>query len=569
MRSKILVIFICLIGTALGQDVKVLKENLSPKVRIFWDAQNKHMQGYGAYFTSVATPQTTEKHGKWLFYSYDGVLEEEANYYRNRLYGKRNFYYPNKQLKQESYFKFNVPDSIYREYAADGQIQVRGQFELGSPVGIWEYFYADGHPKSVELVQNDTVYLQAYWKEDSTHQQTIKDGNGRIINYFVDGTVKELYTFQDGLKTGPFEERTANGVLSVGGAFQKGKKDGTWEFYRFDGMLEKSVSYRADSLDGVYLVMANQTDTLTSGTYEMGLKTKQWKWFTEEGKLDMEGYFDKGKQDSIWHYYFSTGQLSYIAHFKSDLRTGNWTYYYPNGALYRTGSYLNDLRNGTWQTWYEDSTLLMTGKYLNGKEEGEWLNYWESGRLKDKTTFHEGLLDGAWESYAPDGVLKLKGAYKTDHKVGEWISYFNNGRIKEKQHYKVFTQKNVADGMAIMGLKETVSDFHGSYEAYSQVDYQIKESGKYYHGLKHGTWINYYPGGVVPTIVSQYKYGRLHGVFKQYDRYGRLVYEIHYKHGLKDGPFFAYNENGQLISKKMFRQGKELGANGQDSFSPN
>jgi hypothetical protein len=160
MRTTIFILFICLLSTVFGQDVKVLKENLSPKVRIFWDAQNKHMQGYGAYFTSIATPQTTEKHGKWLFYAYDGILEEEANYYRNRLHGKRSFYYPNKQLKQESYFKFNVPDSIYREYTSDGKIQVRGQFELGSPVGIWEYFYADGHPKSIERVQNDTVYLQ-------------------------------------------------------------------------------------------------------------------------------------------------------------------------------------------------------------------------------------------------------------------------------------------------------------------------------------------------------------------------------------------------------------------------
>jgi antitoxin component YwqK of YwqJK toxin-antitoxin module len=122
--------------------------------------------------------------------------------------------------------------------------------------------------------------------------------------------------------------------------------------------------------------------------------------------------------------------------------------------------------------------------------------------------------------------------------------------------------------MAIMGLKETLSDFHGSYESYSQIDFQIKETGKYYHGMKHGTWTNYYPGGVVPTIVSQYRYGRLHGVFKQYDRYGRIVYEMHYKHGLKDGPFYAFNENGQLISKKMFKNGTELGTKNEEGFSP-
>jgi antitoxin component YwqK of YwqJK toxin-antitoxin module len=46
------------------------------------------------------------------------------------------------------------------------------------------------------------------------------------------------------------------------------------------------------------------------------------------------------------------------------------------------------------------------------------------------------------------------------------------------------------------------------------------------------------------------------------------VYEIHYKHGLKDGPFYAFNENGQLISKKMFKNGTELGSQNEEGFSP-
>ena len=204
MRLFALFLLLLLTDNLQAQELKVLKENLSPKVRIYWDAQNKHLQGYGAYFTSAATPQTTEKHGKWLFYDYDGNLEEEAYYYRDRLHGKRTFFYPNKQIKQEGYFEFNVPDSVYKEWSPDGKILISGQFELGSPVGIWKYYYADGHPKSIEKVQNDTIYLQAFWQADSTHKQTIIDGNGQVISYYVDGVIKEFYTFQNGLKTGPF-----------------------------------------------------------------------------------------------------------------------------------------------------------------------------------------------------------------------------------------------------------------------------------------------------------------------------------------------------------------------------
>lgn len=565
---RFLIVFLALITTARAQDFKILKENLSPRVKLYWDAQNKHVQGIGSYYVGVVKPTVNEKHGKWQFFTYDGVLEEEAFYYRNRLHGKRVFYYPNKQVKQESYFNFNVPDSSYKEFTENGTLQIKGQFELGSPVGRWEYYYPDGSPKSIENVSNDTIYLMEYWEEQAPHKKTIQNGNGKLVSYYVDGVVKESYTFQNGLKTGPFEERTANGVLSVAGAFINGKKDGNWQFYRYDGVLEKQVGYAQDSLDGVYLVMSSEKDTLTFGYFNKGLKTGHWSWYNEGSVLDMEGYFEEGKQDSIWHYYFPNGQLSYVARYDKDLRAGNWTYYYPNGALYRTGSYLQDKRTGLWQTWYEDSTLLMSGNYVNGLEEGEWKNYWENGRIKNKSTFKAGKLDGDWISYTPDGLVSVKGAYKNGLKVGEWLLYYSNGRLKEKQHYKIFTQKNLSEGITKMGFKEDISNFHGSYEAYSHLDFQIKELGKYKNGQKHGTWTNYYPGGVVPTIVAQYREGQLDGVFRQYDRYGHLVYEINYKNGLKHGEFIAFNENGKIVSRKLFRYGEEIGSQQKDDFIP-
>lgn len=565
---RYLLVFILLLGSAKAQDYKILKENLSPKVKLYWDAQKKHLQGTGAYYVGVVKPTVDEKHGKWLFYSYDGILEEEANYYRNRLHGKRTFYYPNKQIKEEAYFTFNVPDSTYKTFAEDGKLLTKGQFDLGSPVGRWEYYYADGSPKSVEVVSNDTIYLMEFWEEQMPHKQTIKNGNGKILSYYVDGVVKESYTFQNGLKTGPFEERTANGVLSVAGGFVNGKKDGVWEFYSYNAVLEKRVGYTTDSLDGVYLVMLSEKDTLTFGNYNNGKKTGRWIWHNDNATLDMEGYFVEGKQDSIWHYYFPNGQLSYVAKFQKDLRTGDWTYYYPNGALYRKGSYVNDLKNGEWQTWYEDSTLLMSGRYENGLEEGEWKNYWENGRLKNKSSFRSGKLNGAWISYTPDGVLSLKGNYKDGLKEGEWLLFYSNGRLKEKQHYKIMAQKNISEGLNKMGYKELTSELHGSFEAYSQIDYQIKEIGKYKNGQKHGTWINYYPGGVVPTILAQYQNGQLDGIFKQFDRYGHLVYEINYKNGLKHGEFIAFNENGKIVSRKVFRYGRQIENREREGFIP-
>ena len=552
----------------LGQ--KVLSENLSPKVRLYWDAENKKIQATGSYFTSEILPSTIEKHGKWLFYSYSGILEEETNFYRNRMHGKHTLYFPNKEIKSTSFLVFNVPDSTYKEWNEDKKLIISGNYVMGSPDGKWEYFYDDGRKKKIEQVVNDTVYLMHYWENDSAQTQTIKDGNGFIQTFYINGSQKEYYTFEKGLKTGPFYEYTAGRMLSVGGEFLEGKKQGTWVFYSVDGVLEKKVNYSKDSLDGEYLVFFENGDTLTGGFYKNGLKNGKWSWKNDTGKMDMEGGFEGGMQNGIWNYYFSSGELSYKASFLKGKKHGEWHYYYKNGADYRIGSYKNDLREELWQTWYEDGTLLMEGEYLNNKEEGEWKNYWDNGVLKNKSTFKKGKLHGKWVSYTPQKTLILEGKYQENLKTGEWRDYYNNGHLKEINTYKIVKAKDRQNDVLILGMKQLVNVPHGKYEAYSQIDYQIKAKGEYKNGLKHGTWLDYYPGGVIPTYITQYKKGKLHGVMKEFGRRGELHSEIHYKDGLKDGWFLIFDKNGKIAVQKMFSNGTEVMRKGEsDPFSPN
>jgi antitoxin component YwqK of YwqJK toxin-antitoxin module len=94
-------------------------------------------------------------------------------------------------------------------------------------------------------------------------------------------------------------------------------------------------------------------------------------------------------------------------------------------------------------------------------------------------------LNGEWFSFTPAGILILQGHYKNGFQVSEWKDFYNNGRLKEVNHYKVFKRKNYANGVAVMGMRETVSEPHGRYEAYSQIDFQIKAKGQYKKGLKN------------------------------------------------------------------------------------
>jgi antitoxin component YwqK of YwqJK toxin-antitoxin module len=163
----------------------------------------------------------------------------------------------------------------------------------------------------------------------------------------------------------------------------------------------------------------------------------------------------------------------------------------------------------------------------------------------------------------------LFGRYKQDLKTGKWTDFYNNGKKKEETTYKIKRVKNALDDVVSMGIKSKQSLEHGAHKAYSQVDYTMKESGKFKKGQKHGKWINFYPGGVVPAVVSYYKNGSLHGEFAQYDRVGNKMNEIHYKKGLKHGWFIVYGRNGKPISQKMFRYGHEMRKiDSEDGFAP-
>lgn len=547
---------------------KILPENLSPKVKLYWDSNNKRLHSVGCYYVDEINPNSTEKHGKWLFYSLDGTLEEERFFYRNRMHGKQTLFYPNKKIKQQFFCKFNVPDSLFYEYDEKGTLIRSGMYDLGSPEGQWKYFYGDSSLWKEEKVSNDTTYLISYFEADSLHKQTVNQGNGWVSTFYNSGQIKESYGFKNGLRHGHFAEYLASGIISISGSFWTGKKDSIWDFYFADGRLEKTFGYIKDSLHGSYLVLYENGVEQTRGEYNMGAKEGDWIWRREDGGIDMRGQFSKNAQQGPWEYYYSSGELSYTAHFEMGLKSGEWNYYYKDGTPFKKGNYLKNFKEGFWQTWYEDGTLLMDGNYHEGKEEGEWRNFWPNARIKNQSFFDDGQLNGAWYSFAQDGKLMIFGRYKKDLKAGKWTTYYSNGRIKEEIKYKIKKLKNASDDVVALGFKETRSVEHGRYKAYSQVDFTLKENGKFYNGKKSGKWINYYPGGVVPAVVATYKKGLLHGEFIQNDRMGNKMNEIHYKKGLKNGWFIVYGTNGKPTSQKMFRNGHEMRRIEKAPFTP-
>ena len=553
-----LLIILALLYLNISFSQKVNEDNLTEQEKLYWDTQNKHLNSKGAYYVDGLIGITNEKHGRWRFYDFNGVLTEERNYFRDRIHGKQLTYFKDKSINTEAFFVFNVPDSSFQEWNEKGALILKGNYALGSPEGFWNYYFSDGRIEKKQRISNDTVYLMEQYDSDSLHTQIIENGNGEIKRFYVSGGLKELYTYTNGLKTGPFEEKLANGIIIARGQFIDGLKDGKWYFYTQNGSMEEIIEYHQDTLNGIYETFFSNGNQKTKGAYNKGKKTGDWIWATENKALEMTGSFVAGEQYGEWNYYFSTGDLSYVAHFNNGLRTGEWIYYFKDGGLYKKGSYKNDQKTSIWLTNYENGKTLMTGGYNNGLEQGEWLNYWDNGKIKNQAFFKSGVLNGEWKSYSPEGILLLNGTYKDGLKVKEWKSFDAKGHLLTLENYKIVKEDYESSEIVVLGRNIPVSVLHGKFEAYSELDYTLKASGVYKKGKKNGTFIDYYPGGVVPTIVAQYKNGKLNGLFQQFGRQGGIRHQIKYNDGKKNGSFLIFNANGKLMIRKEFSNGLEV-----------
>ncbi len=551
MKSIVFLLWVVLLVFNLDAQ-EILKDNLTKPSTTYWDKEKTKIQSTGCYYKDYRG-ETFDKHGPWLYYDKNGVLEEEQNYFRGKLHGAVKMYYAKDKPRTEGYFKMGLQDSIYRAWHDNGKLREEGFYKNDKPIQEWKYFYNSGQLMLVEKYVDTVALVMEFFKPDGT--QTVVSGEGVKETFYSNGAPKDRYQFLNGYKHGAFVEYHVDGHKEVEGAYQFGLKHGSWTFNYYTGTLFKSMNYQKGELHGQYENYYDNGKLKVAGNYDRGKKDGAWTWYTNTGVIDMSGSFVQDQQHGDWVFNYPNGQCSYKGTFDMGKRSGSWTYYYPDGNKHRQGTYKNDVEDGLWQTWYESGKLLMSGKYVMGREEGEWINYWENGNIKNKGNFKKGQLNGRWESYYPNGIMNISGYYKNGLREKQWVDYYSNGKGRELVTYKIVKKRSAVNKMS---LPESVK--HGKYEAYSSKDYKLTEEGTYKNGKKHGLWIAYYPGGKIPAVTSEYKEGRLHGVVREYDlKNGKVLRsETTYKDGAKHGKMTVYDKRGKKVAEKMFDNGAEV-----------
>ena len=81
-------------------------------------------------------------------------------------------------------------------------------------------------------------------------------------------------------------------------------------------------------------------------------------------------------------------------------------------------------------------------------------------------------------------------------------------------------------------------------------DGKVIQKGDYLNGLRDGTWVEYYPSGVVKT-TSGYREGKLHGTYISVDNRGAIIEKVDFVEGLKNGVYYKY-ERGRIIHEMNY-----------------
>ncbi len=421
----------------------------------------------------------------WFFYNTNGDLKQIIEY-RNGLKNGISKTYENCYLKQISYYKNNIKDSVSIEFYLDSNETIKSltPYKEGREEGIKYEYAKDG--RIITIVEYKKGFIVNKEKINRRDQNEFKTGiwkdfyknmkvkeekrfkenklNGYYKYYGPDGQLDSANLYIMGIKqldeqnSADFEILTdyyTDGVIKETSVYNSiGNKNGVNQFYNKDGKVDSSKVYKNGNL-------------LSKGLIdEAGYYQGYWEYYYLTGELKSKGNYKDSKKIGEWIYYFKNGNIEQKGKFDANGKfTSKWTWYYENGKILREEEFLKGIEDGYLVEYDKNGNVITEGEYLEGEKEGEWFyslndhqengkylygernGYWEfkhsNGKLAFKGVFLEGIPDGEHLYYNQEGLLIKKEEYSFGEKEGKWVWYDDYGNEKLSIIYKDNKEKKI------------------------------------------------------------------------------------------------------------------------------
>lgn len=174
--------------------------------------------------------------------------------------------------------------------------------------------------------------------DDKMHQNS--EGEGQILNFYTDGTIKVEAFYQRGKLHGPWSFYSPEGRLLFRRRYFEGKKEGKAYAYYLNGALYSIKGYSGGVAEGEHLYYYPDGTLKTEEHYEKGLLQGVVRLYYSNGRLKKEQHFIKGlldRQERLWN---ERGTLIMEAFYDHGKIVGESKKWDPDGKLMmRNGNY--------------------------------------------------------------------------------------------------------------------------------------------------------------------------------------------------------------------------------------
>ena len=94
-----------------------------------------------------------------------------------------------------------------------------------------------------------------------------------------------------------------------------------------------------------------------------GLKHGEFRIFSENGVLEIQGQIDSNRNVGKWQYFYPNGQIESEGNFVNDLPEGLWLWKYPDGKKKEEGIFTKGKRTGVWNFYDEVGIMTLEKNY--------------------------------------------------------------------------------------------------------------------------------------------------------------------------------------------------------------
>lgn len=365
----------------------------------------------------------------------NGNLESEEYSFANinsNSYTWKASYYPDGQLKEESYFQLPLSLIAQIEWHPNGNLKSVKQLSI-----YLLYWSQDGKLYNPTIYRRDTLGVP---KDTAQDKYWIKDIYTRFNNS-KNKTLKISQNTTNGYHASYYDNKQVKFETIIKNA----RPDSYFRAYFPDGRLAIEWILKEGIPDGKYIYNELNGNIKRSGSFKMGVPSGIWKAYYPNGIIEEEFEFDnafpRNNKYTFKKYYDTNGKLKMYHLYKNGELNGVQRSYHPNGTISYEVEKIDGKDAGVSKKFFENGALYEQSYYEKGKLEGPVETWHNNNQKASITNYRSDRKHGEKKNWYKNGQLRLSGQYFNDQENGLWQFFDSTGKQTEERYYENGTRK--------------------------------------------------------------------------------------------------------------------------------